>query len=66
MSYVTLAPFVAKRPWLQNALRPLANWYANASGYRQMGLRYDDAPPHFVFPRLLTIRSCTRRLGPTT
>lgn len=40
MSYVTLAPLVAKRPWLASALKPLANWYANASGYRQLGLRY--------------------------
>lgn len=40
MSYVTLAPFVAKRPWLNKALKPLANWYANAAGYRQLGLRY--------------------------
>ncbi|KAJ4396422.1 Cytochrome b-c1 complex subunit 7 [Gnomoniopsis smithogilvyi] len=45
MSYVTLAPFVAKRPWLSSALKPLANWYANASGYRQLGLRADDLIP---------------------
>lgn len=30
---------VAKRPWLQNMLMPLANWYVNAAGYRQMGLK---------------------------
>lgn len=46
MSYVTLAPFVAKRPWLQSALKPLANWYANAAGYRQLGLRYAPPPPN--------------------
>ncbi|PSR97653.1 ubiquinol-cytochrome c reductase complex protein [Coniella lustricola] len=45
MSYVTLAPFVAKRPWLSSALKPLANWYANAAGYRQLGLRADDLIP---------------------
>ncbi|KAL2260708.1 hypothetical protein VTK26DRAFT_5207 [Humicola hyalothermophila] len=33
---------VSKRPWLQKMLMPLANWYANAAGYRQMGLRADD------------------------
>ena len=38
----TLAPFVQARPWLRNALMPIANWYANAAGYRQYGLRYDD------------------------
>lgn len=30
---------VAKRPWLSKLLTPIANWYANTSGYRQMGLR---------------------------
>lgn len=46
MSYPTLAPFVVKRPWLHSALKPLANWYANASGYRQLGLRYVARPCH--------------------
>ncbi|KAL2158199.1 hypothetical protein VTH06DRAFT_4519 [Thermothelomyces fergusii] len=31
-----------KRPWLMNLLKPLANWYTNAAGYRQMGLKADD------------------------
>ncbi|KAL2134108.1 hypothetical protein VTI74DRAFT_995 [Chaetomium olivicolor] len=31
-----------KRPWLMNMLKPLAGWYTNAAGYRQMGLRADD------------------------
>ena len=35
-SLVTVA---AKRPWLLKLLTPIANWYSNASGYRQMGLR---------------------------
>ncbi|KAF4119962.1 ubiquinol-cytochrome c reductase subunit 7 [Geosmithia morbida] len=39
---VSLAPFVNKRPWLQKLLMPVSNWYAGASGYRQLGLRYDD------------------------
>lgn len=38
---VSLAPFVLKRPWLVKALTPAANWYAGASGYRQLGLRYE-------------------------
>ncbi|KAI1420408.1 cytochrome b-c1 complex subunit 7 [Xylaria sp. FL1777] len=42
MSYPSLAPFVLKRPWLRNLLTPLAGWYANAAGYRQLGLRADD------------------------
>ncbi|KAH6641760.1 cytochrome b-c1 complex subunit 7 [Chaetomium tenue] len=33
---------VSKRPWLANMLKPLAGWYANAAGYRQLGLKADD------------------------
>ena len=43
MSAPSLAPFILKRPWLQKWVQPLANWYINAAGYRQLGLRY--APP---------------------
>jgi hypothetical protein len=31
--------FVLERPWLTKLVRPVANWYANAAGYRQMGLK---------------------------
>ncbi|KAI0386599.1 14 kDa subunit of cytochrome bd ubiquinol oxidase [Hypomontagnella monticulosa] len=41
-SYPSLAPFVLKRPWLRNMLTPIASWYSNAAGYRQLGLRADD------------------------
>lgn len=37
----SLAPYVLKRPWLTKMLTPAANWYASASGYRQLGLRYE-------------------------
>lgn len=40
MSAPSLAPYILKRPWLQRFLTPLANWYGNAAGYRQLGLRY--------------------------
>ena len=40
MSAPSLAPFIMKRPWLQRWVKPLANWYCNAAGYRQLGLRY--------------------------
>ncbi|KAI0405974.1 cytochrome b-c1 complex subunit 7 [Xylaria palmicola] len=42
MTYPSLAPFVLKRPWLRNLLTPVASWYSNAAGYRQLGLRADD------------------------
>ncbi|CAK7205021.1 Cytochrome b-c1 complex subunit 7, mitochondrial [Sporothrix eucalyptigena] len=45
MSYISLAPFIKQRPWLLNALKPVANWYVGLSGYRQMGLRADDLIP---------------------
>ncbi|KAH6974637.1 putative ubiquinol-cytochrome C reductase complex 14kD subunit [Ilyonectria sp. MPI-CAGE-AT-0026] len=39
---ISLAPFILRRPWLTKLLMPVATWYVNASGYRQLGLRYDD------------------------
>ncbi|KAH7125444.1 cytochrome b-c1 complex subunit 7 [Dendryphion nanum] len=45
MSAPSLAGFISKRPWLHKALMPLANWYTNAAGYRQLGLRADDLIP---------------------
>ncbi|KAK3186877.1 Cytochrome b-c1 complex subunit 7 [Lecanicillium sp. MT-2017a] len=39
---VSLAPFVLRRPWLTKMLKPAASWYADAAGYRKLGLRYDD------------------------
>ena len=44
MSAPSLAPYILKRPWLQNWLKPLSNWYCNAAGYRQLGLRYAGPP----------------------
>ncbi|KAI0885619.1 14 kDa subunit of cytochrome bd ubiquinol oxidase [Annulohypoxylon maeteangense] len=41
-TYPSLAPFIIKRPWLTKLLTPVANWYSNAAGYRQLGLRADD------------------------
>jgi ubiquinol-cytochrome c reductase subunit 7 len=42
MSSLSLAPAIAKRPWLLKLFKPLASWYANAATYRQFGLRADD------------------------
>ncbi|EFY86396.1 Cytochrome b-c1 complex subunit 7 [Metarhizium acridum] len=42
MSGYSLAPFILRRPWLANMVMPAANWYANAAGYKKLGLRYDD------------------------
>lgn len=40
MSQPSVAKFVMKRSWLNSWMKPLANWYANVAGYRQLGLRY--------------------------
>ncbi|KAI5467202.1 cytochrome b-c1 complex subunit 7 [Mariannaea sp. PMI_226] len=38
----SLAPYIISRPWLASFFKPVASWYTNAAGYRQLGLRYDD------------------------
>jgi len=39
----SLAPVLkSKFPGIAKALKPLANFYVNAAGYRKMGLKYDD------------------------
>ncbi|KAK5937855.1 Cytochrome b-c1 complex subunit 7 [Knufia obscura] len=45
MSGPSLAPYILRRPWLKRWMMPFANWYANASGYRRLGLRADDLIP---------------------
>ncbi|KAF4551640.1 Cytochrome b-c1 complex subunit 7-like protein [Elsinoe fawcettii] len=45
MSQPSFANFIIKRPWLKRWMQPLANWYADASGYRKLGLRADDLIP---------------------
>lgn len=47
MSGVSLAGFIAKKPWLLKIMMPLSNWYCNAAGYRKMGLRYNDMLPTY-------------------
>ena len=39
MAYPSAAKFILKRPWLKRWMMPLAEWYGNAAGYRQLGLR---------------------------
>jgi len=38
----SFAGFVKSSRTLSKYIKPLASWYANVSGYRQMGLKYDD------------------------
>jgi len=39
---VSLAPLVRKSRGLSKWIKPIATWYADLSGYRKVGLRYDD------------------------
>ncbi|KAI8934431.1 hypothetical protein NX059_009163 [Plenodomus lindquistii] len=60
MSAPSLAPYIAKRPWLKKWVTPLANWYCNAAGYRQLGLRADDLLPE----ENDVVQIALKRLGP--
>jgi hypothetical protein len=63
MPYPSLAPFVAKRPWLRNMLKPVANWYGNAAGYRQLGLLFVATLP-IIPPLPLPPRAANRACDP--
>ncbi|WFD27003.1 Cytochrome b-c1 complex subunit 7 [Malassezia nana] len=39
---ISLANFIKSSPSLLKLVQPVANAYANAAGYRQMGLKYED------------------------
>ncbi|PWN17854.1 putative ubiquinol--cytochrome-c reductase [Microstroma glucosiphilum] len=41
-SGLSLAKYVTSSPALMRFLKPVADAYARAAGYRKMGLRYDD------------------------
>ncbi|OCL14276.1 ubiquinol-cytochrome c reductase complex 14 kDa protein [Glonium stellatum] len=56
MSQPSVAKFVMKRPWLNSWMKPLANWYTNAAGYRQLGLRADDLIPEESEKVLLALK----------
>ncbi|CBX92217.1 hypothetical protein IAQ61_000395 [Plenodomus lingam] len=60
MSAPSIAPYIAKRPWLQKWVAPLAKWYANAAGYRQLGLKADDLLPE----ENSVVQIALNRLGP--
>ena len=38
----TLAPQIRSSKTIYRWFKPFADWYAQISGYRQMGLKYDD------------------------
>ncbi|EPT05878.1 cytochrome bd ubiquinol oxidase [Fomitopsis schrenkii] len=38
----SLAPAILKNRGLYRWVKPIANWYADLSGYRKVGYKYDD------------------------
>jgi len=38
----SLTGWIKSSRTLSKYVKPMANWYANLAGYRQMGLKYDD------------------------
>ncbi|KAF8638494.1 hypothetical protein AX16_010477 [Volvariella volvacea WC 439] len=39
---LSFAPYIERSRTLYKYVKPIANWYANASGYRKYGFKYDD------------------------
>ncbi|EJF65629.1 ubiquinol-cytochrome-c reductase complex subunit 6 [Dichomitus squalens] len=38
----SLAPAIRRNRGIYAWVKPIADWYANAAGYRKVGLKYDD------------------------
>ena len=38
----SLAPLIRRNRTLYQWFKPVSDWYANVSGYRKLGLKYDD------------------------
>ncbi len=50
---LSLAPYFRSSRTLSKWITPFATWYANASGYRKYGFKYDD-----LCTRRTTLFSC--------
>jgi hypothetical protein len=51
---LSFAPYVRSSRTLSKWLKPVASWYANLSGYRRVGLLYDDLRASRFSSSLLT------------
>lgn len=38
----TLGDLIKSNPWIHKKAQPLARWYMDKMGYRQIGLKFDD------------------------
>ncbi|KAG0652390.1 Ubiquinol-cytochrome c reductase complex 14 kDa [Hyphodiscus hymeniophilus] len=61
MSQPSLANYILKRPLLKRWMMPIANWYTNAAGYRQLGLRADDLIPEESETVLLALKRLSQK-----
>lgn len=43
---LSVAPYIQRSRSLNKIFKPLASFYAHASGHRQLGLKYDDLREH--------------------
>ncbi|KAA8649160.1 ubiquinol--cytochrome-c reductase subunit 7 [Aspergillus tanneri] len=60
MSAPSLTSYIVKRPWLKRWMTPIANWYADAAGYRRLGLKFDDLIPE----ESVAVQTAIKRLPP--
>ncbi|KAB8301107.1 hypothetical protein EYC80_003013 [Monilinia laxa] len=63
MSAPSLASWIVKKPGLLKIMQPLASWYTNAAGYRQLGLRADDLLPEESEEVLLALKQLSSALS---
>jgi hypothetical protein len=67
---LSLAPYVRSSRTLSKWFKPIANWYANLSGYRKVGLVYDDLraspnlPSPCQTPRTTSLSWCLPHVAP--
>jgi len=61
---ITLAPYIYRRPALLKALTPFAQAYINWSGYRKVGLRYDDLRKHMPLTEIIVLIAHTASFIP--
>jgi ubiquinol-cytochrome c reductase subunit 7 len=52
---LSLAPYIRSSKTLMGWVKPLANWYAHAAGYRKYGFKYDDLCTSFYLPQKRTL-----------
>lgn len=66
LSGLDLSKYIQKSPALMKYMKPLSERYAQASGYRQIGLKYDDLIPEESEVVQKVSRQQTNRDGKTT